>query len=181
MVKNSFGGNRAKSFARKSSHSSIRFPSSPFELFAVVKKIFGGSICSVLSQDNLLRNSVIRGKFRGSSKRHNFISIGSIVLIGIRDWSTSNDSDILEVYSSSDLDSLKLFPSFPSHLLSINTHHHHHHHDDEEDDGDGGFEISNKKNQDVDKDEEKKDDTDKDKKDTDKDEDKDEEIDIDEI
>jgi len=124
MVKNS-GGSKAKSFARKNfvDSSPLRLILSPDERYAVVLKLFGGSICQVLSHDNIVYNAIIRGKLRGKSKRSNFISVSSLVIISIRDFS-SNISDIVHVYSPSHFNVFKLLPSFPSHLFpsSINNH-----------------------------------------------------------
>ena len=117
MVKNS-GGSKAKSFARKNfvDSSPLRLILSPDERYAVVLKLFGGSICQVLSHDNITYNAIIRGKLRGKSKRSNFIYISSLVIISIRDFS-SNTSDIVHVYSPSHFNLFKLLPSFPSHLF----------------------------------------------------------------
>ena len=120
MVKNS-GGNKAKSFARKtfqSYDSNLRFIQGPDERYAVVQKIFGGSICQVLTHDDILCKAVIRGKFRGKAKRSNLISIGSFVIVSIRDWATDSLSDIEHVFSTQHLALFKLLPNFPAHLLS---------------------------------------------------------------
>lgn len=125
MVKNS-GGSKAKSFARKnfSDSSPLRLILSPDERYAVVLKLFGGSVCQVLSHDNIVYNAIIRGKLRGKSKRSNFISVSSLVIISIRDFSSSAISDIVHVYSSSHFNVFKLLPSFPSHLFpSIDNQH----------------------------------------------------------
>jgi initiation factor 1A len=89
------------------------------EKYGIVRKIFGGSICEVFCDDNITRQGIIRGKFRGKGKRNNIISSGTVVLIGLREWATESKSDkleqadILEVYSSFELDQLKQKPSFP--------------------------------------------------------------------
>jgi hypothetical protein len=119
MVKNS-GGNKAKSFARKtfqSNDSNLRFIQGPDERYAVVQKIFGGSICQVLTHDDILCKAVIRGKFRGKAKRSNLISIGSFVIVSIRDWATDSLSDIEHVFSPQHLALFKLLPNFPANLL----------------------------------------------------------------
>lgn len=119
MVKNS-GGNKTKSFARKNDIASnkLRLPDCEFEKFGFVVKLFGGSLCQVFCDNNAILTSVIRGKFRSrKGKRNNMISNGTLVLVGIRDWNTSSYTDILEVYSSTDYDNLKVLPSFPSSLF----------------------------------------------------------------
>lgn len=121
MVKNIFGGSKSKSIARKHedySSSSLRLVQHPSEKFAFVHKIFGGSICHVFCDDLISRKAIIRGKFRGKGKRHNIISSGTLVLVGLRDFSSDNDiCDIIEVYSSFEFNSIISKPSFPSHFI----------------------------------------------------------------
>jgi len=136
MVKNAFGGSKSKSLARKhessSSSSHLRMIQDPSEKFAIVKKIFGGSICQVFCDDLLTRQAIIRGKFRGKGKRHNIISSGSLVLVGLRDFSHSLVCDIIEVYSPTDFISISQKPSFPSSIISFhfNLHNHSDNHSD---------------------------------------------------
>ena len=126
MVKNTTGGNRSKCLARKNeSHSfaKLRISESPLELYAIVRKLFGGSICQVFCHDNITRNAIIRGKFSGKNKRNHIIGSGSLLLIGLRDWSSSHDGkveqcDVLEVYGANEVDLLKQRPDFPIDLLN---------------------------------------------------------------
>lgn len=126
MVKNTTGGNRSKGLARKNESQTtnkLRISESPMEKYAIVRKFFGGSICDVLCHDNISRHAIIRGKFSGKNKRKNIITNGTILLVGLRDWSSSHiDSldkcDILEVYSLHELDLLKQRPDFPTHLFT---------------------------------------------------------------
>jgi translation initiation factor IF-1 len=95
------------------------------ERYAIVRKIYGGSMCEVFCDDNITRQGIIRGKFRGKGKRNNIINSGTVVLIGLRDWITESktdkleQSDILEVYSQLELDQLKQKPSFPVDFIEI--------------------------------------------------------------
>jgi initiation factor 1A len=119
MVKNTFGGSKAKGFARKNTNVSsnrLRVIEDPSEKFALVTKLYGGSICQVICEDLSYKKAIIRGKFRGKGKRNNIISNGTFVLIGFRDWASDDTVDILEVYSTFELEQLKNKPSFPSHL-----------------------------------------------------------------
>ena len=126
MVKNTKGGKGAKSMARKLTTSfdshSLRIPTSPLELFAVVNKMLGNGMCHVntaLFDKPLLCH--IRNKFSGRSKRNNFIGNNSVILIGLRDWEEPNfkNSDLLEIYDSSSLSLLYSLPSFNIlHLLN---------------------------------------------------------------
>lgn len=124
MVKNT-GGCKAKGFARKhqSSHISnkLRMSECEEEKYAIVRKLFGPS-CDVLCDDSKVRLAMIPGKFSGRNKRNNNLGPGAIILIGIRSWATviegkSEKCDVLEVYSSQEVDQLKQRPNFPTRFL----------------------------------------------------------------
>jgi hypothetical protein len=114
MVKN-LGGNKSKGFARKNMVKKdhlLRTAEDDAELYAQVKKIYGGKMCQVvtLTGDELLCH--IRGKFAGRGKRDNFIAVGSWLLVGKREWETETkgklpNCDLLEVYSEIDKNKLK--------------------------------------------------------------------------
>jgi initiation factor 1A len=114
MTINKFGGNKQKSQARKSvqnknASTRLRQTTNESEKYAIVKKLFGNGRCLVHTIDNVEKNCIIRGKFRGKKKRDNILIVGSWVLVDIRDWQSenSNDCDLLEVYSSGETDKLK--------------------------------------------------------------------------
>ena len=112
MVRNTFGGNKSKGFARKNftkKDNGLRISEDSDEIYAQVVKLLGGSACHVIDINNKKMLCHIRGKFRGRGKRDNFISCGSWLLVGLRNWEKdSNDSnkllncDIIEVYNESD-------------------------------------------------------------------------------
>lgn len=106
MVRNTNGGSKTKSQARKSFvkssdiRSSVRTPQNEFEHVATVTKLLGNGMCYVSIPsfaDPLICH--IRGKFRGRSKKHNMVNIGSTVLIGLRDWESPHfkNSDLLDI------------------------------------------------------------------------------------
>ena len=116
MVKNTKGGNKSKGFARKFlssslTQNSIRIPTDPLEQFAVVHKMYG-TICDVITIDNVIFKCHIRGKFRGRSKRNSIVSLGKLVLIGFRDYEAPifKNTDLLEIYDSHDINSLYNIP-----------------------------------------------------------------------
>lgn len=116
MVKNTNGGKGAKGLARKLSSSNdnhrLRVSDSHDEKYAFVKQMLGNGMCSVITNDNLSLICHIRSKFRGRSKRNNFVTKNSIVLVGIRDWENpSKNCDLLELYDDNDLIQLKKLPS----------------------------------------------------------------------
>ena len=129
MVKNRFGGSKSKGLARKNEkedyNRKLRVPQCEEEKYAIVKKIYGGDMCEVLCEDNVVRIAIIRGKFSGGKgKRHNIITVSTLLLVGLRSWATvKHDSlektDVLEVYSSIEYDLLSSISSFPSLLITF--------------------------------------------------------------
>ena len=111
MVKNTKGGKGAKSIARKSTtsgDSSFPIPTSDMEHFAVVYKMFGPA-CEVILVDGTKLLCHIRNKFKGRRKSSNLISVGSILLIGFREWEPDTlrkNCDLLFVYDSIQTSSL---------------------------------------------------------------------------
>ena len=128
MVKNSTGGCRAKSQARKLSSSydgagsgaALRLSQSTLEVYAVVTKQFGQGRCQVHTVQGLDLQCVSRNKFRGRSKRNNTVSVGTVVLIGLYEWqSEPKGGDVLEVYNTTEVGQLSAIPSTRVQLLEI--------------------------------------------------------------
>jgi len=122
MVKNTKGGNKSKAVARKhisgaKEQRALRLASCSLEKYGVVIRVLGNGMFYVVTdlasdkQPHLLGH--IRNKFRGRSKRDNTISLGSVVLIGLREWEEPNykDCDLLEVYDSNEVRQLMKNPS----------------------------------------------------------------------
>ncbi len=106
MVRNTHGGSKTKSQARKSSGSSVssfsvRKPRGEFEKIGVVSKMLGNGMCyvSIPSMRESDMMCMIRGKFRGRNKKHNFLGIGTEVIVGLREWEAPafKTVDLLEV------------------------------------------------------------------------------------
>lgn len=108
MVKNQ-GGNKSKKGARRlmvvPQNKAVREkdPKEPCEMYASMVKLYGGSNCEVICEDGVSRLCVIRSKFRGRGKQDNFLSVGSLLLIGLRDWEVRHpdkkeNCDLLCVY-----------------------------------------------------------------------------------
>ena len=114
MVKNSCGGNRAKSFARKNEKngaSRLRLSSCEDEQYACVTKMYGNGMCAITTIAGVSLMGHIRSKFRGRGKRNSIITTSTIVLVGMREWeSPAKNCDILEVYTESEVDQLKNIP-----------------------------------------------------------------------
>ena len=109
MVKNTGGGSKHKSMARKNmagvaaTGGPLRLPQEEGECFAKVSKMLGNGMCSVIVwNDNAQMQDVtcfIRGKFRSRNKKQNFVAPESFILVGLRNWSSSHDKcDLLHLY-----------------------------------------------------------------------------------
>jgi hypothetical protein len=124
MVKNTKGGKGAKSMARKSTGGGsgaggFPVPTSDMEHLAVVNRMFGPA-CEVILIDGSVLFCHIRNKFKGRRKSSNLILVGSILLVGFREWepdSARKNCDLLFVYDNLQASSLSdrfTLPSLPS-------------------------------------------------------------------
>jgi len=115
MVRNTTGGTGTKSLARKNqtSHSNrLQLPTNNQELVACVTKMLGSGMCYAETNDKLQLICHIRGKFSGKNKRNNMISVGSVILIGLRDWEKeSKNCDLLAIYSGNQIEELRNHPN----------------------------------------------------------------------
>jgi initiation factor 1A len=124
MVYNVGGGNKSKGLARKfvvQSHAgnnskTVRVVKESGEQYAIVQKHLGNCMCMVFCSDGYSRLCIIRKKFTGRRKTDNNISSGSVVLIGLHDYSSSNENesakdvkrcDLLYVYSDQEKERLR--------------------------------------------------------------------------
>ena len=118
MVKNTSGGGNAKKQARKHTSGStsniLRVSQSALELYACVTKMSGGNLCRVVAQHGHDRLEIcchIGGKFRGRNKRNNYLSVGSWVLVGLREWENPvKNCDLEYVYEKDEIEQLKNLP-----------------------------------------------------------------------
>jgi hypothetical protein len=90
-----------------------------------VTKVFGGGLFEVVDNDNHIYRAHLRGKMKGTNKRHNFVSLFSILLVGLRsDISDSSICDILFVYDENDIHFLSLISSISiSNILYFHNNH----------------------------------------------------------
>lgn len=131
MVRNDAGGNKGKGLARKHVNAAkgggskqLRVATDAAEKYAVVSKMLGNGMCYVNLLDGTIGNKlcIIRNKFKGRGKRDNILDSGSWVLVGLREWSSKQDTcDLLEVYNDGERDRLmKNEPCFKSILAESN-------------------------------------------------------------
>jgi hypothetical protein len=123
MVRNTFGGNGAKSMAAKSvstaANSKLTLSTNKSEVYAIATKMLGNCTCNCIGLDGVLRLAHIRGKFSGKGKRDNTINEGTWLLVGDYQWTAGSEAllkkgkaklqecDILEVYSDREKQRLK--------------------------------------------------------------------------
>jgi translation initiation factor IF-1 len=116
MVKNTFGGSKAKGLARKNQSGGgdarLRLPGDPLEQIACVTKMLGNGMCEIHTAENVRLIGHIGGKFRGKNKRNNLITVQSVVLIGLREWERpAKNCEILTIYEETNVEQLKSIPS----------------------------------------------------------------------
>ena len=88
MVKNTIGGKKGKMLANKRSgngagggNHKLILSSHPDEFYVCVSKVFGGGIFEVVDNQFNVFKAHLRGKMKGPNKRHNFVSLFSILLV----------------------------------------------------------------------------------------------------
>ena len=105
------GGKRSKQRTSAGPSKGIRLCEEDGEQYGVVTKMLGGPNCRVTCQDGTERMCVIRSKFRWRNKNHNRLSVGTWVMVGVREWETTASGeqrcDLLEVYSDGDASKLE--------------------------------------------------------------------------
>jgi translation initiation factor IF-1 len=132
MVYNVGGGNKSKGLARKfvvqaqnqggAGGKTVRTVKESGEQYAIVQKHLGNCMCMVYCSDGYRRLCIIRKKFTGRRKTDNNISSGSVVMVGLHDYSGSGSGegagtgkgagdvkrcDLLYVYSEQEKEKLR--------------------------------------------------------------------------
>ena len=95
--------NQARKDTQQSNIQNNIEPNGPNERWAHVTKLFGNGMCQVITHDDspLTLTCHIRGKFRGKNKKHNNVSLNSIIIIGLRDWETEvKNCDLIAISNS---------------------------------------------------------------------------------
>lgn len=130
MVKNTIGGKKGKMLANKrsgvsSGNNKMRLSLNEDEIYVCVSKVFGGGMFEAIDNDNGKYKVCLRGKMKGPNKRHNFVSLFSVLLVGKRsDLSDASFCDILFVYDSNDILFLSLLPNLNlDNLISFHNNH----------------------------------------------------------
>ena len=131
MVKNTVGGKKGKMMANKNGNGigggsgQLRLVDGPgIEIIVCVTKVFGGGLFEVIDNENTKYKAFLRGKMKGHNKRHNLVSLFSILLVAKRVDTDPEKCDILFVYDSHDIQFLALNPTLNIHnLLSFHNNH----------------------------------------------------------
>ena len=130
MVKNTVGGKKGKMMANKNGNGGgsrekirvIEFPD--IEMIVCVTKVFGGGLFEVMDNLENKYRAILRGKMRGHNKRHNLVSLFSILLVAKRIDTDPTKCDILFVYDAHDIQFLALNPMLNiGNLLSLHNNH----------------------------------------------------------
>ena len=126
MVKNTIGGKKGKSIAKKNvmiSNDNIRLSQNDDEIYVVCTKLFGNGIFCVVDNHGNEYKALLRGKMKGFNKRHNLVSLFSILLVGKRvDLSDKSVVDILFVFEHSHIPILSVNPTINiQHILNIHS------------------------------------------------------------
>tara|TARA_B110000285_G_scaffold105474_1_gene120039 strand:+ start:1713 stop:2264 length:552 start_codon:yes stop_codon:yes gene_type:complete len=110
MVKNT-GGKHNKKIARKSAgtiiEKKLRVCEQDDEIYGIVSKCLGNGRFLIICNDQVERICFLRNKFTGRNKHGNLVSIGSWVIIGLRNWETikpnkKDKCDLLEIYTNNE-------------------------------------------------------------------------------
>ena len=103
MPKNIKGGSGHKKQASKNYkqfNSKLRQSENKNEIYAMANSMLGNGRFKAICSDGYTRIVRIGGKFRGKNKSGNNVTINTLVLVGIRDYQSNDEScDLLEVYS----------------------------------------------------------------------------------
>ena len=125
MVRNTTGGTGTKSLARKhqttNRNDNLYLPGSDLEQFACVTKMLGNGMCEIFTNDNVRLIGRIRNSFSGKNKRHNLVTVNSIVLVGLYEWEKEpKNCNIMLIYSQNQIEQIKSIPSIDiGHVLQL--------------------------------------------------------------
>ena len=69
-------------------------------------------MCEVYTNNNVRLIGRIRNSFRGKNKRHNMVTVHSIVLIGLHEWEKiPKNCNLLVIYESNQIEQLRNNPN----------------------------------------------------------------------
>jgi translation initiation factor IF-1 len=125
MVRNTHGGNKSKGMARKNmvdntEKRKLRLSSCDLEKFAVVTRLLGNGMFYTTTNEGDELLGRIRNKFKGRSRRGNDLTLGTMVLVGLREWEAPNykECDLLEVYDANEVKQIRQISSIDTQLFT---------------------------------------------------------------
>ena len=125
MVRNTHGGNKSKGMARKNmvdntEKRKLRLSGDEMEKYAVVTRLLGNGMFYTTTNEGDELLGRIRNKFKGRSRRGNDLTIGTMVLVGLREWEAPNfkECDLLEVYDANEVKQIRQISSIDTRLLN---------------------------------------------------------------
>ena len=116
MVRNINGGSKTKSRARKDITSTpsreIRLPEDELEFIAYVTKACGDGRFDVTLTNGEKISCIVRGKHKGKGKRNGLVVVGSLILVGLREWENPRkNSDLICIYSPYEMETIRRLPN----------------------------------------------------------------------
>lgn len=125
MVRNTHGGNKSKGMARKNmvdntEKRKLRLSNDELEKYAVVTRLLGNGMFYTTTNEGAELLGRIRNKFKGRSRRGNDLTLGTMVLVGLRDWEAPNfkECDLLEVYDANEVKQIRQISSIDTRLIN---------------------------------------------------------------
>jgi translation initiation factor IF-1 len=125
MVRNTHGGNKSKGMARKNmvdntEKRKLRLSGDEMEKYAVVTRLLGNGMFYTTTNEGAELLGRIRNKFKGKSRRGNDLTLGTMVLVGLRDWEAPNfkECDLLEVYDANEVKQIRQISSIDTRLIN---------------------------------------------------------------
>lgn len=126
MVRNTNGGNKSKGMARKNmvdntEKRKLRLSGDEMEKYAVVTRLLGNGMFYTTTNEGAELLGRIRNKFKGRSRRGNDLSLGTMVLVGLREWEAPNfkECDLLEVYDANEVKQIRQISSIDTRCLNV--------------------------------------------------------------
>jgi len=124
MVRNTHGGNKSKGMARKNmvdntQQRKLRLSNCELEKYAIVTRLLGNGMFYTTTNEGDELLGRIRNKFKGRSRRGNDLTVGTMILIGLREWEAPKfkECDLLEVYDPNEVKQIRQISSIDTRLF----------------------------------------------------------------
>ena len=97
----------------------LRLANCSLEKYAVVTKMLGNGMFYTTTNEGDELLGRIRNKFKGRSRRGNDLTMGTMVLVGLREWEAPKfkECDLLEVYDANEMKQIRQMASIDTRIL----------------------------------------------------------------